>query len=140
VRDRRRAISLCIERATIGRASNGRWFLARALQTPNSEAKLTRKPGIRALAGIVTFTLPVLVAVIGVRLDHSTLRQDPRYAALVLPVLVSSVGLAAVVPAVPIMTSKLSWPRRIGLTVAMLCLLALECGLAGYIVLVGGVH
>jgi hypothetical protein len=38
------------------------------------------------------------------------------------------------------MTSKLSWPRRIGLTVAMLCLLALECGLAGYIVLVGGVH
>ena len=99
-----------------------------------------RKRGIRALAGIVTFTLPVLVAVIGVRLDHSTLRQDPRYAALVLPVLLSSVGLAAVVPAVLIMTSKLSWPRRIGLTVAMLCLLALECGLAGYIVLVGGVH
>ena len=38
---------------------------------------MMRKPGIRALVGIVTFTLPVLVAVIGVRLDHSTLDRTP---------------------------------------------------------------
>ena len=94
---------------------------------------MTRRVATKTFAGIVSFTLPVLVAVIGVRLDHSTLRQDSRYAALVLPVLLSSVGLAAVVPAALIMTSKLSWPRRIGLTVAMLCLLALECGVTFYI-------
>jgi hypothetical protein len=92
-----------------------------------------QKPWIKAFAGIVTFTLPVIVAVIGVRLDHSTLGHDPRYKALVLPVLLSSVGLAAVVPAALIMTSKLSWPMRVGLTVAMLCLLALECGFTFYI-------
>ena len=38
---------------------------------------MMRKPGIRALVGIVTFTLPVLVAVIGVRLDHSTRDRTP---------------------------------------------------------------
>jgi len=48
-------------------------------------------------------------------------------------VLFGSAGLAAVVPAVLIMTSNLSWPRRIGLTVAMLFLLALDCGFTFYI-------
>jgi hypothetical protein len=92
-----------------------------------------RKSVIRAFAGIVTFTLPVLVAVIGVRLDHSALSHNPAYAALVAPVLLSSVGLAAVVPAALIMTSKRSWPWRVGLTLAMLCLLALECAFTSYI-------
>ena len=94
-----------------------------------------RRSAIRAIAGIVAFAQPVLVAVIGVRLDHSTLSHDPTYGALALPVLLSSVGLAVVVPGGLIMTSKLSWPRRIGLTLGMLCLLVLECGLTGYIVL-----
>jgi hypothetical protein len=100
---------------------------------------VTRRAATKTFAGIVTFTLPVLVTVIGVRLDHSTLSHDPTYEALALPVLLSSVGLAAAVPAALIMTSKLSWPRRIGLTVVMLCLLALECGFTFYIALLSGV-
>jgi len=99
-----------------------------------------RRSAIRTFSGIVTFTLPALVAVIGVRLDHSTLQHDPRYAALVPVVLGSSVALAALVPAGLIMTSTLSWPRRVGWTVAMLCVLILECGLAGYIVLMQGLR
>jgi hypothetical protein len=74
-----------------------------------------------------------------VRLDHSTLGHDPTYAPLVLPVLLSSVGLAAVVPAALIMTSKLSLPRRVGLTVALLCLLVLECGFTFYIAMLSQV-
>jgi hypothetical protein len=37
-----------------------------------------RKPGIRALAGIVAFTLPVLVAVIGVRLGPFDSETGPQ--------------------------------------------------------------
>ena len=92
-----------------------------------------RRSAIRALAGIVTFTLPVLVAVVGVRLDHWALSHNPAYAALVPPVLLSSVGLAAVVPAALIITSKRPWPWRVGLTLAMLCLLALEGAFTFYI-------
>jgi hypothetical protein len=97
-----------------------------------------RRSAIRTCAGIVAFTLPALVGAIGVRLDHSTLQHDPRYVASIPLMLWSSVGLAVVVPGSLIMTSKLSWPRRIGLTLAMLCLLVLECGLTGYIVLLAG--
>jgi len=99
-----------------------------------------RRSAIRTFSGIVTFTLPALVAVIGVRLDHSTLQRDPRYATLIPVVLWSSVALAALVPAGLIMTSTLSWSRRVGLTVAMLCVLVLECGLASYIVLMQGLR
>jgi hypothetical protein len=99
-----------------------------------------RRSAIRTFSGIVTFTLPALVAVIGVRLDHSTLQHAPGYAALLPVVLWSSVVLAAVVPAGLIMTSRRSWPRRIGWTVAVLCALVLECGLAGYVVLMQGLR
>ncbi len=99
-----------------------------------------RKPWIRVLAGIVAFALPALVCVIGMRLDRSSLRHDPTYERLILVVLCSSVLLATVVPAALIMTSTGSLPRRIGLTAAMWCLLVLECGLAGYIVLMGGLR
>jgi len=94
---------------------------------------LMRRSAIRKFVGIVAFLLPIPVAVIGVRLDHSTLGHDPIYGALALPVLLTSVGLAAVVPGALIMTSKLSRPKRVGLTVAMLCLLALECGFTFYV-------
>lgn len=97
-----------------------------------------QRPPFRAFIGIVAFTLPALVVVIGRRLDRSTLQHDPRYAALIPTVLWSSVVLAALVPAALIMTSPLSWPRRVGLMVATLCLLVLECGLAFYVVLMGG--
>jgi hypothetical protein len=99
-----------------------------------------RRSAIRTFSGIVTFTLPALVAVIGVSLDDSTPQHDPRYAALIPVVLWSSVVLAALVPAGLIMTSTLSWPRRVGMTVAMLCVLVLECGLTGYIVLMRGLR
>jgi hypothetical protein len=100
---------------------------------------VTRRAATKTFAGIVTFTLPVVVAAIGVRLDHSTLQHDTRYVASIPLMLWSSVGLAAVVPAALIMTSKLSWPRRVGLTVAMLCLLALECGFTVYIAMLSEV-
>jgi hypothetical protein len=79
------------------------------------------------------------VAVIGVRLDHSSLTHDPTYGALALPELLTCVGLAAVVPGALIMTSKLSWPRRVGLIVIMLWLLALECGITFYIAMLSEV-
>jgi hypothetical protein len=91
-----------------------------------------RRSAIRTFVGIVAFLLPIPVAVIGVRLDHSS-GHDPTYGALALPVLLTSVGLAAVVPGALIMTSKLSRPKRVGLTVATLCLLALECGFTFYV-------
>ena len=90
-------------------------------------------------AGIVAFTLPIPLSVIGVRLDHSSLGHDPTFGALVLPVLFTCVGLAAVVPGALIMTSKLPWVGRIGLTIAMLCLLALECGFTFYIAMLSEV-
>ena len=98
-----------------------------------------RRLAVRSFAGIVAFTLPIPAAVIGVRLDHSSLSHDPTFGALALPVLLTCVGFAAVVPGALIMTSKLSWPRRVGLTVAMLCLLALECGFTFYIAMLSEV-
>ena len=99
-----------------------------------------RKPGIRALAGIVAFTLPSFICVIGVRLDRSSIGHHPASEPWIPVGLCSSVLLAAVVPSALIMTSTRSLHRRIGLTATMLCLLALECGLAGYIVLMEGLH
>jgi hypothetical protein len=98
-----------------------------------------RKPWIKA-AAVVAFALPALTCVIGVRLDRSCIGHDPTYEPLILVALCSSVFLAAVVPGALIMTSTRSLPRRIGLTATMLCLLALECGLAGYIVLMEGLR
>ncbi len=94
-----------------------------------------RKPSTKAIAGLAAFALPSLVAVVGMCLDRSRLRYNASYAASIPLMLWSSVILAAVVPGVLIMKSTLSLPRRIALTAAMLCLLALECGLTLYIVL-----
>jgi hypothetical protein len=99
-----------------------------------------RKSRIRALAGIVAFALPAFMCVVGVRLDRSSIGHAPTYQPLILVVLCSSVLLAAVVPAALIMTSKLSLLRRIGLTATVLCFLALECGLAAYMVLMEGLR
>jgi hypothetical protein len=99
-----------------------------------------RKPWIRGLAGFVAFASPAFVCFIGVHLDRSSFRHSPTYKSLIPVVLGGSLLLAAVVPAVLIMISALSLPRRIGLTAAMLCLLVLECGLAFYVVLMEGLH
>ena len=96
------------------------------------------EPSMRSLGvivGIVAFTLPVLVVAIGMHLDRPPIRPADRYAALIPILLWGSIAVAALVPAAVIITSKLSWPRRIGLTVAVLCLLILECGFAFYIAL-----
>ena len=58
--------------------------------------------------------------------------------ALIPVVLWSSIALATLVPAALILASTLSWPQRIGLMVVMLRLLALESGLAFYLVLMAG--
>jgi hypothetical protein len=99
-----------------------------------------RKPWVRRLAGTVAFTLPALVCAIGMRLDRSSFGHNPRYTTLIPVVLCGSLLLAAVVPTILIMTSTLPLPRRIGLTAAMLLLLAIECGLSFYIVLMGGLR
>jgi hypothetical protein len=116
------------------------WNLPVECGSTDSYCEVMRKPWIRGLAGIVAFALPALMCVIGMPLDRSSLGHDPTYKALILPVLCSSLLLAAVVPAALILTSTLSLPRRIGLTAAMWCLLALECGLAFYIVLGEGLR
>lgn len=99
-----------------------------------------RKAWIRGLAGSVAFASPALVCIIGMHLDRSSFKHSPTYKSLIPVVLGGSLLLAAVVPAVLIMTSALSLPRRVGLTAAMLCLLALECCLAFYIVLMAGLR
>lgn len=105
------------------------------------------KPGepsmrvLRAIVGLVAFTLPVLVVVVGMHLDRSHIEPgDQTTARLIEIVLWGSMVLAALVPSALIMTSTLSWPRRVGLTVATLCLLVLECGLTFYIALMSGLR
>src|SRR5579864_3945251 len=88
----------CSPARTIGRASNGQRFLARALQTPNSEGKLMRKPWIRALAGFAAFVLPALVCLLGVRLDRLSIGHHPAYEPWIPVGLCSAVLVAAVVP------------------------------------------
>lgn len=102
--------------------------------------EVTRDLWIRRLVGVVAFFLPALMAVVGVRLDQSSLRQDPKYVTAVPVMLLSPVILAALVPAYLIMTSTLPLARRIGLTAAVWCLLTLECGLTVYIVLMAGLR
>jgi hypothetical protein len=99
-----------------------------------------RSPWIKWIVGVVAFLLPAVVCFVGSRLDHSGFGHDPRYAALIPVVLLSSVILAAGVPAVFILRSALSRWRRIGLMAAVWCLLALECGLAIYVVLMEGLR
>jgi hypothetical protein len=105
-----------------------------------SKGEVMRTPWVKWLAGIVAFALPAMVCVIGVRLDRSSIAHAPAYKSSIPAVLCITVLLAAVLPGTLIMTSAGSLLRRIGLTAAMLCLLALECGLAGYIVLMAGLR
>jgi hypothetical protein len=97
------------------------------------------RTALRTFAGIVAFTLPILVSVIGVRFDHSVLGHDPKYTGWIAVVLWSSIGLGALGPAALILTSKLSWPKRIGLTCAILCLFVLECVFTFYIAMMSEV-
>lgn len=82
------------------------------------------------MAGAAAFAVPAVSTVIGIRVDQSSFRYEPAYGALIPAVFYGSVFLAAAVPAALILTSTLSLPRRIGLTAAVWCLLAIECGIA----------
>ena len=93
------------------------------------------KPLLRWAAGVVAFSAPSIVAAIGTRLDHSSLRNAPSYAAAAPILIWGSIFFAVLVPAGLILTSKQSWPRRVGLTLLMLCLLVLECTIAFYVAL-----
>ncbi len=92
-----------------------------------------QRPWFRWVAGIIAFALPVLAVAIGLRLDHSSPRRNPTYTASVPFMLFGSIFLAAIVPAAPILSSKQSLLRRVGLTIATLGLLALECAITFYI-------
>jgi hypothetical protein len=103
-----------------------------SVSRPDAKTPPTRQ----SIVGLVAFTLPVLVVVIGMRLDRSPIQpSDLRYTELIQIVLWGSIALAALVPVALIMTSTLSWPRKLGLTLAMWSLLVLECGLTFYIAL-----
>jgi len=99
-----------------------------------------QQPFLRWAVGVVTFSLPAIVAAIGIRLDHSSLRNDASYADAAPIMIWGSLFLAVLVPASLILTSKQSWPRRIGLTLAVLCLLAAECAVAFFIGLGSGLR
>ena len=91
---------------------------------------------LAAIVGFVAFALPILVVVIGMRLDRTPIQPgDQRYAGLIQIVVWGSILLAALVPSTLIMTSTLSWARRLALTIAVLSLLVLECVVAFYIAL-----
>src|SRR5215467_9871216 len=92
-----------------------------------------QRPWFRWVVGIIAFALPVLAVAIGLRLDHSSLRRNPTYTASVPFMLFGSILLAAIVPAALILSSKQSLLRRLGLTIATLGLLALECAITFYI-------
>lgn len=104
------------------------------------KGEVMRKRWVKWFAGTVAFALPAMISVIGARLDRSSIAHAPAYKSSIPVVLGITVLLAAVLPGTLIMTSTGSLSRRIGLTAAMLCLLALECGLAGYIVLMEGLR
>ena len=99
-----------------------------------------QKPLLRWAVGVVTFALPAIVAGLGIRLDHSSLRNEPSYAAAAPIMIWGSIFLAVLVPASLILTSQQSWPRRIALTLAIWCLLALECAVAFFVVLGSGLR
>ena len=91
---------------------------------------------LRVIVGLVAFTLPILFVVIGMHFDRSQAQPDDQiYERWIQMLLWGSLVLAALVPSALIMTSRLSWPRRIGLTVVVLGLLVLECVVAFYIAL-----
>ena len=80
----------------------------------------------RWIIGSIAFVSPVVVAFVGRKLDHSTLRSDSIYKALIPAFALGSLGLAAFVPGCLIMTSKRSLWRRIGFTAGILLLLIVE--------------
>lgn len=102
------------------------------------------EPSIRAfrvIVGLIAFTLPVLVVVVGMHLDRSPMRVGDQTSPLLIEIVLwGSIAVAALIPAALILTSALSWPRRVVLTVATLCLLVLECGLTFYIALLSGLR
>ena len=72
------------------------------------------------------FALPLLVAVIGRKLDHSAFRQDATYKSLLPFIVFGSLALAVLVPAVILLSSRLPKWQRASYLVGVWCLLCLE--------------
>ena len=77
---------------------------------------------------------------VGLRLDRSSIRNAPAYAALIPVAVLSGVALAAIVPSILIARIRRPRPQRVGLIIGMLCLLALECAATVFIVLMAGLR
>ena len=48
-----------------------------------------RKPLIRGLVGIAAFSLPTVICIVGMQLDRTRFRHDPRYVASILVAMIS---------------------------------------------------
>jgi len=91
---------------------------------------------IKWLCGIFAFLLPVAVAMMGKRLDHSAYRHDATYKALIPAVVCGALLLATLVPAILLMTSRMRLPYRMGFTVAVWALLVLQLYWVFFVVVV----
>jgi hypothetical protein len=76
--------------------------------------------------GVASFILPLIVAVIGRRLDHSVYRTNTTYKSLIPVFVFGSLALAILVPAILVLSSRMPVWCRVGCLVGVWCLLALE--------------
>ena len=84
------------------------------------------RPVAKWLLGAAAFVSPLLVALIGQRLDHSAFRNDSMYKALIPFFVFGSLAAAALVPAILLLRSRAPVWRRVGCLVGVWCLLAIE--------------
>ena len=81
---------------------------------------------VRWLWGSVTFLLPAMAAICGELLDGSRFGHDPHYTALIPYVFWGAVLLAALIPAMLIMGTRMALLHRIGATGLLWCGLLLQ--------------
>lgn len=80
----------------------------------------------RWLLGSAAFLLPLAVAKIGLRLDHSAYRHHPVYRAVIPYFAIGAVTLAVIVPSSLALIAAKSWRWRLGLVAGILVLLAVQ--------------
>lgn len=79
---------------------------------------------IQLLIGIFCFILPIFLVLLGIKLDHSSIRTHELYQKLIPPVMFSGLALAFLVPSLFILSQALSLLKK-----GLLCL--------GYWILLG---
>ena len=85
-----------------------------------------RTPISKWLFGCAAFVSPVVVAVVGRRLDHSAIRCDPTYKSLIGVLALGSLALAALVPALLLLAWRAPLWRRVSCLIAVWSLLLVE--------------